>query len=81
MGIKNNEIVDQLDKEASIRDTLWNNKITFKKIIALVKTDYLNIDRQYLKSENKTIGLYYLLNFVKIKFNYLRKIIKNKKFY
>jgi len=40
VGIKNNEIVDRLAKEASTRSTLCNNKLTLKETIASFKTEY-----------------------------------------
>jgi len=61
MGIKHNEKVDLLDKEGFIRGEMWNNSLTYNKVIAAHISDYENIDKQYLMSNSRSVDAYYLL--------------------
>jgi len=74
VGIKHNEKVDLLAKEAAIGGESFNNNITSREIITSLKLDYANIDNQFLiKEDNTRVGGYYLNNFNEIKFKFLKK--------
>jgi len=56
IGIKNNEIVDIMAKRAE--GEVWNNLLTRKKIITFFKSEYDDIDGQFLLLNNKMVDAY-----------------------
>jgi len=67
IGIKHNERVDLLAKEAAIEGEPCNNYITSRELMTNLKLDYVKIDNP-LGEEKAIVGAYYLNNFMNIKF-------------
>jgi len=71
IGIKHNEKVDFLAKEASLTGTPFNNYIIMKVILASLRYDYMDIDKRFiLKKVKMSLGKYYLNKFSDVKFKY-----------